>query len=119
MSALPEIDLTDPGYLRHCMRPDCTESFNIAEQAIGAVGISGPGAEGWHLIRMFSGVYLCPRHSRRVANGDHMPSWIWDCNHDQVLGTGCACEWSWRPGRPATNGEHQQRWAAHLTRVDP
>jgi len=117
MNTLPGIDLSDPGYLRHCLRPDCTESFNIVYQMTSEYG--GSPVEGWHMVRMFSGLYLCPRHSLRVATGDHVPSWIWDASHDQVLGVRCACEWEWRPGRPATNGEHREQWAGQLVRVDP
>jgi len=114
MSTLPEIDLTDPGYIRHCLRPDCTAWFNIAYQMTG-----GPYVEGWHMVRMFSLDYLCPQHSRRVANGDHAPGWIWDGGHGQVLGVRCACEWAWEPGRSATNGEHREQWAGHLIQIDP
>jgi hypothetical protein len=113
MSAEPWPDLNDPGYLRHCLRPDCTASFNMACQ----MG-DGPYVHGWHDVRMFAGGYLCPRHSVPVADGSHKPRWLRD-GGEKVIGTGCACEWQWKPGPPLTNGECRDQWAAHLVQVDP
>lgn len=113
MSALSEADLSDPGYLRHCLRPDCTASFNIAEQ-LG----NGPYVRGWHLVQMFAHPYLCQRHSGPVVSGAHKPAWLRD-DDGKVIGVGCACGFSWIPAAPTTNGEYRGQWAAHLMRVDP
>jgi len=116
-SASPEPDYSDPGYFRHCLRPDCTASFNIAEQMT-----SGPYVHGWHLVKMFAHGYICPQHSGPIADGNHVPGWIWRDAPDEhrVAGVKCTCgQWSWEPGQPVTNGECQEQWTAHLIQIDP
>ena len=64
-------DFSDPGYLRHCARPDCTGRFNIGEAYSGLISLPG-----WvQLTRVVHG-YLCPAHAHAVTSGAHLPRWL-------------------------------------------
>jgi hypothetical protein len=106
-----ELDLSDPGYLRHCLRPDCKASFNI-----GAVYSGLADARGWRLVKPVNG-YLCPSHAGPCISGEHMPDWLVpDMPDGSATGILCSCLWQWKPqpGERATAGRHFGEWAAHL-----
>lgn len=104
MNALPEIDRTDPGYQRHCVRPDCKAAFNALDAEDGLVSLAG-----WRQFRVLIG-YICPEHSGPVIDGSHLPSWGHDPADDVVKSIVCSCGWSWSPV--------QDQWVAHLMALD-
>jgi hypothetical protein len=101
-----------PGELRHCLRPDCDESFNIV-----AVFTGEAGAQGWRLLQFFGAVYICPVHAAPCING-HAPSWLDRDAVPGMNGIACSCGWQWQPLRPANMGEHKAEWVAHLMAAD-
>lgn len=106
----PEIDRTHPGYLRHCVRPDCKAKFNILD------AMDGHDAEaGWLIFRSVILGYICPAHAGPVADGSHLPKWGRNPDDDVVRSINCACGWSWSPPRMvAVQHEYQDQWLAHL-----
>jgi hypothetical protein len=108
-------DRTDPGYLRHCVRPDCAATYNALDVMEGC---AGAGA-GW---RMFSRVILgqiCPDHAGPVISGEHLARWGRWPEEDIVRSIVCACSWEWAPSRyPAVHHEYQDQWVAHLASLD-
>lgn len=114
--ALPVIDRADPGYQRHCIRPDCTAAFNVLDVMDGRAS-----AAGWRLFRAVINGYICPRHAGPVIDGGHLPSWIRVPGFRySSVGIACSCGWEWRPRNPpVSQGEHQAEWVAHLASLDP
>jgi hypothetical protein len=111
MSALPEIDRADPGYLRHCVRPDCKAAFNALDVMEGRAS-----AAGWRQFRVLIG-YICPEHAGPVTDGTHQPSWGRDPADDVVKSIICSCGWEWSPyprAMVAVQHEYQDQWVAHL-----
>lgn len=108
-------DFTDPGYLRHCMRPDCDASFNIGEVYSGIAQ-----APGWRQVVQVADGYLCPRHAPAVASLAHLPHWV-PAGPDTTPAIECACRWSWAPqaDAPAVQGDYRDQWLAHLVQIDP
>ena len=108
-------DRDDPGYLRHCVRPDCTATYNALDVMDG---VAGSGA-GW---RMFSRVILgqiCPAHAGPVISGEHLPQWGRTPGDDVVRSITCACGWEWAPASyPAVHHEYQDQWVTHLIGLD-
>lgn len=112
--ALPEIDRADPGYQRHCIRPDCPAAFNILDVMDGLAS-----AAGWRQFRSVISGYICPAHAGPVIDESHLPSWIRAAGQRSTVGIACSCNWEWRPRNPpATHGEHQAEWVAHLISLD-
>jgi hypothetical protein len=87
---MPEVkrppDRLDPGYQRHCIRPDCTAAFNILDVMNGKASVPG-----W---RQFSGTaiglaYICPAHAGPCVDGGHLPGWVSDGDGGPVTGIRC------------------------------
>jgi hypothetical protein len=102
-------DFTDPGYLRHCMLPDCGESFNIGELYSGLTK-----APGWCQLNRVASGYLCPAHAPLATDAGHLPHWLNPRAEPGMCGIGCACGWKWQPAVPTNAGGHHERWRTHL-----
>ena len=117
-AGLDEIDRTDPGYQRHCARPDCAAAFNILDVMDGRAK-----ATGWRLLRSVVQGYICPDHAAPVINGSHRPSWGRDPDDDVVRSIICACGWTWSPWSDigvmvAVQHQYQDAWLAHLIALE-
>jgi hypothetical protein len=102
-----------PCELRHCLRPDCGESFNIVAVYEGLAS-----AVGWRQLTRVVNGYLCPAHTAPCVTGGHLPRWLDQDAPQGMTGIGCACGWQWQPVQPATAGDHGDQWVAHLMTID-
>jgi hypothetical protein len=107
-------DRTDPGYLRHCVRPDCTATYNVLDVMEGRAR-----ATGWRMFRTVILGQICPDHAGPVISGEHLPHWGRWPEDDAVKSIVCACGWDWVPPHyPAVQHEYQDAWVAHLASLD-
>jgi hypothetical protein len=115
--ALPYVpDRDHPGYLRRCIRPDCTATYNVLDVMEGRAR-----ADGWRMItRVLSG-QVCPAHAGPLIDGSHLPRWGRDPDDDVVKSIICPCGWAWSPHPCAAvtvQHEYQDRWVEHLISLD-
>lgn len=108
-------DRLDPGYQRHCLRPDCTAAFNMLDVMNGDAS-----AAGWRdFTRVILG-YACPAHAGPVVDGGHLPAWTRDGDAGPATGIRCGCGWHWEPpALPVMLAVYQAAWVAHLIALDP
>lgn len=100
----------DPGYQRHCIRPDCDRAFNIYDVMNG----DEAAAPGWRqLTRVVCG-YLCPEHAAPCADGSHVPRWL---ASEDIAVIGCTCGGFSYSRDGDTAGMYQAQWIAHLIDV--
>ena len=91
-------DAEHDGELRHCMRPDCSESFIVAAY----LGEADPGR--WRQVNILIG-YLCPAHGEECRSGGHAPGWLDRDAPAGMAGIRCGCgNWEWRPAEPSNMG---------------
>jgi len=106
------IGLTDPGYLRHCLIPRCGASLNI-----GAVFTGRERADGWRLVAGTARLPVPSPGARCRVRG--APAVVAEARRSRGLaGDGLFVRMVVDPRRPATQGEHQRHWAAHLADDD-
>src|ERR1039457_7551439 len=94
-----------PCELRHCLRPDCGESFNIVAVYEGLAS-----AVGWRQLTRVVNGYLCPAHTAPCVTGGHLPRWLDQDAPQGMTGIGCGRggERGTRPP-PAAGGPRGQR----------
>jgi hypothetical protein len=87
--------------MRHCAFTLCPAEFHV---------LRGP-VSGWRMGRSgpIGTSYFCPEHAPIVMA--HLPAWL---REGPVVGTRCACGWTWTPATQLPMGDHRQAWLLHL-----
>jgi hypothetical protein len=102
-----EPDLDHPGYLRHCVFPDCKAEYHAIRGAADGrrwyMGNSGP----------VHGKYICPDHIAIVRA--HQPGWL--RVDEPLIAMRCACGWEWTPEERSPAGVYLETWKFHVRDV--